>query len=234
MLQAAESAVTAATPSPDDEILATELARLERKVDANRAERRRLADLYQSGLLELPEVQRRARDVDARHQSLTDQRDGLIGQRHELASDNRLRQRVADFAQRAATGIDKLSFAQRQQLLRLVVEEVRVTGWQVEIQLRIPLDDNPGDQPGGGGDEGPTPNPGRGQGQFRTRLPTRQRQGAVQVSSKDGLRSLRGVDVAQVRGEQRHAHGDVFAVPIPAEQGVDRKRVPEPVQVGLG
>ena len=81
MLQTAESTVTAAMPSPDDEILATELARLERKVDANRAERRRLADLYQSGLLELPEVQRRARDFDARHQSLTDQSDGLIGQR---------------------------------------------------------------------------------------------------------------------------------------------------------
>ncbi len=36
--------------------------------------------------------------------------------------------------------IDKLDFDQRQKLLRLVVEEVRVKGWQVEIKLRIPLD----------------------------------------------------------------------------------------------
>ncbi len=54
-------AVRATAPSTDDELLATELDRLARKLDANRAERRRLADLYQSGLLELTEVQRRAR-----------------------------------------------------------------------------------------------------------------------------------------------------------------------------
>ena len=29
--------------------------------------------------------------------------------------------------------------------MRLVIEQVRVTDWQVEIRLRIPLDDNPGD-----------------------------------------------------------------------------------------
>src|SRR5206468_3651387 len=72
--------------------------------------------------------------------------DVLLAQRRELATDNRLRQRVGDFAARATAGIDKLNFAQRQQLMRLVVDHVRVTGWQVEIQLRIPLDD-----PGGGG-----------------------------------------------------------------------------------
>ena len=94
-----------------------------------------------------------------RHQSLTDQRDGLIAQRHELVTDNRLRQRVFDFAHRAAAGIDKLSFPQRQQLLRLVVDQVRVTGWQVEIQLRIPLDDNR-DGPGGGDSRPPASDAG--------------------------------------------------------------------------
>ena len=144
VLLAGQSALTAAAPAPDDDLLQAELTRMERKVEANRAERRRLADLYQSGLLELPEVQRRARDIDARHQSLTDQRDALVAQRRELATDNRLRQRVGDFARRATAGIDKLNFAQRQQLMRLVVDHVRVTGWQVEIQLRIPLDSDPG------------------------------------------------------------------------------------------
>jgi site-specific DNA recombinase len=190
MLLAAETAITAATPIPDDELLAVELTRLDRRLEANRAERRRLADLYQSGLLELGEVQRRARDVDVRHQSLTEQRDGLIAQRHELVTDNRLRQRVFDFAHRAAAGIDKLSFPQRQQLLRLVVEQVRVTGWQVEIQLRIPLDDNR-DGPGGGNSRPPASDGGPD----GSRPPTHRRHGAYPVSSKDGLRSLRGVAV---------------------------------------
>ena len=39
--------------------------------------------------------------------------------------------------------IDRLDFAQRQKLLRLVVDEVRVAGWQVEIRFRIPLDSPP-------------------------------------------------------------------------------------------
>ena len=140
VLCAGEAAVQASTSSSDDELLATELDRLARKLGGNRAERRRIADLYQSGLLELNEVQRRARDVDTRHDTIGRQRDELIAQRQHLASDNRLQHRVTDFAHQAAAGIDKLDFHQRQQLLRLIVDHVSVTGWQVEIHLRIPLD----------------------------------------------------------------------------------------------
>ena len=61
-LLAGEQAVAARTPAPDDELLAAELARLDRKITAADDERRRLADLYQAGLLALPEVQRRAAD----------------------------------------------------------------------------------------------------------------------------------------------------------------------------
>jgi hypothetical protein len=43
--------------------------------------------------------------------------------------------------------IDTLDFDQKQTLLRLVVEEVHVTGWHVQIRLRIPLDDNPDGPP---------------------------------------------------------------------------------------
>ena len=46
-------------------------------------------------------------------------------------------------------------FDQKQALLRLVVEEVHVTGWHVQIRLRIPLDDNPDGPP-----RPPNPKPG--------------------------------------------------------------------------
>jgi site-specific DNA recombinase len=48
-----------------------------------------------------------------------------------------------DFATRVLAVIDTLDFDQKQALLRLVVEDVHVTGWHVQIRLRIPLDDNP-------------------------------------------------------------------------------------------
>jgi site-specific DNA recombinase len=191
-----QAAVRAAAPSTDDELLATELDHLARKLDANRAERRRLADLYQSGLLDLTEVQRRAHDIDQRHDTLLQQRDELIAHRQQLAVDNRLQQRVGDFARQAAAGIDELDFAQRQQLLRLIVDHVNVTGWQVEIHLRIPLDDDPG---------GPTRQVERrtvyGRRRRTTRPPRADQHGTTgAVSSKDGLRSLRRVVVAEVGG----------------------------------
>ena len=60
-----------------------------------------------------------------------------------LATQNRLRRRLAGFTERIAASLDGLDFEGRQRLLRLVVEKVRVTGWRVEIHLKIPLPDEP-------------------------------------------------------------------------------------------
>lgn len=172
ILVAGQTALANKGPVPDDELLGVELARLDRKIEAADAERRRLADLYQAGLLELPEVQRRSRDIAARRQALASQHDHLVAERNELVTHNRLRNRVDDFARRVSKGIDKLDFNHRQQLMRLVVDHVTVTGWQVEIHLRIPLD---GHTTAGG------------------RRARRQRKPAAksEVSSDDGLRLLR-------------------------------------------
>jgi len=192
-LHAGEAAHRASTPPAADELLGAELARLEGKLGSNEAERRRLADLYQAGLLELTEVQQRARDIDARHRALAQQRDHLAAERQQLAVDNQLSRRVGDFARGAAQGIDQLDFAQRQQLLRLLVEHVEVTGWRVEIQLRIPLGEDPGD----GHDGGQRP---------RSRSPRRTGRRPALVSSDDGLRSAHRVRlVLPVRtGPRRH------------------------------
>jgi len=173
MLLAGEHAVTARTPAPDDELLAAQLIRLDRKADSAQTERRRLVDLYQASLIELTDLQRRVKDLELRRTAIAVQRHALIEQRAALAKENRLRQRVRDFARRVITTLDGLDFDQRQKLLRLVIEEVRVAGWQVEIRLRIPLDKDPRDEP---------PDPSS------RRAPTTER-----VSSSDRLRSL-GVD----------------------------------------
>jgi site-specific DNA recombinase len=171
VLIAGEQALAVRTPTPDDELLGAELARLDRKLDATDAERRRLIDLYQAGLLELPELQRRAADVEHRRRDLAERRDALTAQRQQLTRDNQLRHRVRHFASRVLDVIDTLDFDQKQTLLRLVVEEVHVTGWHVQIRLRIPLDDNPDGPP-----RPPNPDPG----------PDR----PGPVSTEDRLRSL--------------------------------------------
>jgi site-specific DNA recombinase len=147
LLLAAERAVSARTPAADDELLRAQLKRLERRVEAAGGERRRLVDLYQGGLLELAEVQDRAKEIDARREALEQQRRALIEQRGVLAQQNRLRHRIAGFAHRVRGALDDLGFEQCQKLVRLMVEEVRVAGHHVDIRLRIPLDHSPDDTP---------------------------------------------------------------------------------------
>lgn len=146
-LLAGEGAVAMHRKPSGDELLAAELGRLGRKIDAVCAERRRVADLYQAGFIEQHELLRRGKELDARRRELEAQRETLIKERKELGQKNRLRQRITDFSHKITETIDQLNFEQRQQLLRLIVEQVLVKGWQVEIKLRIPLD-GPPDPPG--------------------------------------------------------------------------------------
>jgi hypothetical protein len=173
LLLAGEQAVTLTTPIPDDELLTAELARLDRKIDAADTERRRLIDLYQGGFIELPGMQRRATEVSSRRKELQHKRTSLAHDRTELACDNQLRRRVHDFAARIHAVIDTLDNTQKQQLLRLLIEDVRVTGWQVQIRLRIALDPQPPD---------PTDPPNR---KCKPSSPHPR-----PVSSQDGLRSV--------------------------------------------
>jgi site-specific DNA recombinase len=190
LLLTGEQAVTQRAPIPDDELLATELHRLDRKIEAADSERRRLIDLYQGGFIELTEMQRRAIEVASRRKELLDKRTSLADQRTELARDNKLRRRVHDFATRIHAVIDTLDDTQKQQLLRLLVEDVRVTGWHVQIQLRIALDP-PTNPP-----TNPTPEPSP------TPTPT-----PTPVSTKDGLRSVGDDDGGVVQQAVEDADG---------------------------
>ncbi len=172
MLLAGEQAIAVSAPVPDDELLAAELARLDRKTGATTAERRRLADLYQAGLIDLPELHRRSAEVAARLRDLHAKRDSLAAERTALAHGNLLRRRVTDFARQIRDVIDQLDQPQKQQLLRLLIEDVHVTGWQVKIRLRIPLDP-------------PDPDPTRRRPSRPVPSPTR----PPAVSSQDRLRS---------------------------------------------
>jgi len=100
-------------------------------------------------MIELVELQRRAKELDERRRSIEDQHQALSDQRGALAKDNRLRQRIGAFAETVIAALDDLNFTDRQKLLRLIIEKVRVTGWDVDIRLRIPLDEPPPTQPPG-------------------------------------------------------------------------------------
>jgi len=175
LLLAGEKAVTFHAPVPDDELLTAELARLDRKLDTARGEHNRLIDLYQAGLIDMTELQRRAATITARQREITGKRTSLAAQRAELAKGNQLRRGVEHFAARVRAVIDDLDHSQKQQLLRLLIDNVQVTGWHVKIQLHIALPGPPGDsRPGTNPPHQPDPANGT----------------TPQVSTEDSLRSL--------------------------------------------
>jgi len=198
-LLAGEQALTLTTPIPDDELLTAELARLDRKIDAADTERRRLIDLYQGGFIELPEMQRRAAEVSSRRKELQHKRTSLADERTALARDNQLRTRVHDFAARIHAVIDTLDNTQKQQLLRLLIEDVRVTGWHVQIQLRIALDPPP---------THPTVGPTGPTGPPRQPSP-HPRPVSVPVSTQDGLRSVGDDHLGVVHEAVDHGGGQL-------------------------
>jgi site-specific DNA recombinase len=143
-LIAGEHAVIAGTPINENELIAAQLKHLDGALDSGERERTRLLDAYQAGLLQLDNLTRRTATLTTRRDELLGEKDTLTQRSTELATENRLRRGLAGFAERVAASLDDLDHEARQRLLRLIVEKVRVTGWRVEIHLKIPLaDDGP-------------------------------------------------------------------------------------------
>jgi hypothetical protein len=113
------------------------------KLDAADTKRRRLIDRCPGGFIELTELQHRATEISARRKKLQHKRTSLADERTTLARQTQLHRRVHDFAAHIHAVIDTLDDTQKQQLLRLLIEDVRVTGWHVPIRLRIALDPPP-------------------------------------------------------------------------------------------
>jgi hypothetical protein len=159
-LIAGERAVIAGTPADENELVTVQLKQLDTALDGNEREHTRLLDAYQAGLLELDELTTRTATLTARRDQLAQEKTTLTKRSAELATENRLRRRLAGFAEQIAGSLDDLDIDGRRRLLRLVIEKIRVTGWRVEIHLKIPLPDNPPDDdpppPGPEPDNGPS------------------------------------------------------------------------------
>ena len=94
VLLTGEAAVSARRETGDDELLAAQVARFDRKIESIAAERRRLADLYQAHFIEREELLRRGKELELRRRTLEAQRQALTAEREQLAQHNRLRERV--------------------------------------------------------------------------------------------------------------------------------------------
>jgi site-specific DNA recombinase len=98
----------------------------------------RLTEAYLAGVLPLPEYQRRRTELEQRRHGLRQQLAHLEAQaahQGEVAAHVR---GAAAFCQRVHAGLADASFAQRRQLVELLIDRVIVTDEEVEIRYVIP------------------------------------------------------------------------------------------------
>jgi len=101
-------------------------------------QRERLTDAYQSGVLPLAEYQRRRQAVEQQMGVLDRQAQQIasqVEQQQELAG---VMVSIEAFCQRVQVGLENATFAQKRQLVELLIDRVVVTNGDVEIRYVIP------------------------------------------------------------------------------------------------
>ncbi len=102
----------------------------------------RLLTAYLADILALPEFERKRRELEQKRASLQmqlHQLNALAQQRIELST---IASAVEAFCAQVRTGLDNATFAQKQLLVELLVDQVVVTDDEVEIRYVVPISQN--------------------------------------------------------------------------------------------
>jgi site-specific DNA recombinase len=102
------------------------LAKKKREIKQRELEKERLLDLYQTGQVGLQEIEPRLKSLRAKLKKLADEWTLVEKDAKEEHHRLQLIEQFAMFAQRMTTNLSTLEFAERKQIVRLLVEEVLV------------------------------------------------------------------------------------------------------------
>jgi site-specific DNA recombinase len=116
-----------------------ELARLEAARRQLELQIERLLDAYQRGAMSVEQLKARRERLDAAMDAARMRGKDLAAQQMDSTRITRIADDIAAFAATLREGIDALNFADRQRLVRLLLERVVVTGDNLTIEHAIPL-----------------------------------------------------------------------------------------------
>jgi site-specific DNA recombinase len=117
-----------------------ERMRLERQITAAAREVQRLIDAYQSGVIELVELQERRQRSDEHTRFLRQRLDEIEQQRRDREQELRLVQGLEVFCASIQDALVDPSFAVKQQILQLVIDRIVVEDTRIVIKHIIPVE----------------------------------------------------------------------------------------------
>src|SRR6266704_714413 len=113
--------------------------RLKDQIKLANRELSRLLDAYQCGALELPELQKRRQLVNSKIETLNREQDLLRKMAVEQKKQTDIKASLNEFAALVSSSLKRISFENKQKLLRMVLDKVVVNDWRVDVYYNIPL-----------------------------------------------------------------------------------------------
>jgi len=99
----------------------------------------RLLDAYQCGALELPELQKRRQLVNSKLEMLNREQELLRKMTAEKKKETDIKASLEEFAALVSSSLKRISFENKQKLLRMVLDKIVVNDWKVDVHYNIPL-----------------------------------------------------------------------------------------------
>ena len=113
--------------------------RLKEQIKLANRELSRLLDAYQYGAIELSELQKRRQLVNSRLEVLNREQDLLTKMAAEKQKQSDIQESLTEFACLVSSSLKRISFENKQKLLRVVLDKVVVNDWRVDVYYNIPL-----------------------------------------------------------------------------------------------
>jgi site-specific DNA recombinase len=122
---------------------------IEARLGRTDREEKRLIDAYQAEVITLAELRERRGLLETRRRELSEQRAQQIHLRQEHARAQEVLSNLTAFCERIGSRLHEVTFAEKQEILQLLIERIIVGEDTLEIRHVIPLRDGSGpDQPG--------------------------------------------------------------------------------------
>ncbi len=123
----------------DEAGLSEQGQKLATQIKLANTEMTRLLDAYQAGAIELPELQKRRRLVDAKLDTLHREKELLEKMAGEQKQEGDIRRDLEEFRALVSDRAQHSSFEDKQKLMRMVLDKVVVKDWRVDVHYNIPL-----------------------------------------------------------------------------------------------